>query len=122
MSLNRRRTDQVRFPVRVPVVTEPVGAADSPEAGEAQDLSPGGVGLRLVQALMSGAAVRVTLRLHRRPPLTLEGTVAWVRPHPDLPGWALGMKFREELSGEMVVEIADEEHPPWAAPPPLPCP
>jgi hypothetical protein len=61
--------------------------------------------------------VRVTLRLSRRPPLTLIGTVAWTRPHPDFPGWALGIRFDAELPGEMVAEIADAEYPPWTSSP-----
>jgi hypothetical protein len=116
MRLNRRRAGQARLPLRVPVVAEPVERPEGPETGEAQDLSAGGVALRLARALAPGASVRVTLRLRRRPPISLKGTVAWVRPHPDFPGWSLGIRFGEELPGEMVAEIADEEHPPWAAP------
>ncbi|MBI3988140.1 MAG: PilZ domain-containing protein [candidate division NC10 bacterium] len=111
--LNRRRASHIRFPVRVPTVTEPVGAAADPDLGDVQNLSRSGVLLRLEKAITPGAPVRVTLRLHRRPPLTLMGTVVWVQPHPDFPGWALGIQFGEELPGEMVAEIADEEHPPW---------
>lgn len=102
--------------MRAPAVTEPVETPGGPEVGEARDLSRSGVGLRLGKPLILGAPVRVTLRLRGRPPLTLTGTVAWARPHSDFPGYALGVQFGEELSGEMVLEIADEEHPPWAAP------
>lgn len=118
MPSNRRRAGHARFPVRAPAVTEPVGTAGGPDVGEAQDLSAGGVAVRLAKAMKPGSPVRVTLRLHRRSSLTLVGTVVWVRPHPDLPGWALGIRFGEELAGEMVAEIADEEHPPWATVPP----
>ena len=116
MPPNRRRPGQARFPVRVPAVTEPVGTAVGPDVGEAQDLSAGGIAIRLAKAMVAGAPVRVTLRLHRRSPLALVGTIVWVQPHPDFPGWALGIRFSEELPGEMVAEIADEEHPPWGAP------
>lgn len=118
MPLNRRRTSHIRFPLRVPAVTESLQAAAGPDKGEAQNLSRSGVLLRLEKAVVPGAPVRVTLRLHRRPPLTLTGTVVWAQPHPDFPGWALGIQFGEELPGEMVAEIADEEHPPWAMPSP----
>lgn len=114
LPLERRRSGQPRFPIRVPAVTEPLGSAGGPGWGEAQDLSAGGILLRLEQALRPGAAARVTLRLRHRPPLALVGTVAWVQPHPDLPGWALGIRLGEELPGEMVAEIADAEYPPWA--------
>jgi PilZ domain len=110
----RRRPGQVRVPVRVPALTETVDSPGPPDVGEAQDLSAGGIALRLAKAVVLGAAVRVTLRLRRRAPLSLAGKVVWVRPHPDLPGWMLGIQFGDELSGEMVAEIADEEHPPWA--------
>ena len=116
MPFNRRRPGQPRLPLLIPAVTEQVGTPGDPELGEAQNLSPSGVALRLEKALAPGAAVRVTLRLRRRPPLTLLGTVLWVRPHPDLPGWALGIRFDADLPGELVAEIGDEEHPPWAAP------
>lgn len=117
MPFNRRRPIHTRFPIQVPAVTEPVETPGGPDLGEARNLSRSGICLRLEKAIPPGAQVRVTLRLHRRQPLTLTGTVVWVQPHPDLPGWALGIRFDEELPGEMVVEIADEEHPPWATPP-----
>jgi hypothetical protein len=114
MKHTRRRPGEVRIPVRVPAVTEAVDSAHSPDVGEAQDLSAGGMAVRLAKAMVPGAAVRVTLRLRRRAPLTLSGRVVWVQPHPDLPGWLLGIRFGETLPGEMVAEIADEEYPPWA--------
>jgi hypothetical protein len=117
MPANRRRPGQPRLPLRIPAVTERVDTPGDPEVGEAQNLSPSGVALRLETTLAPGAAVRVTLRLSRRPPLTLAGTVLWVRPHPDLPGWALGIRFDAELPGELVAEIGDEEHPPWVVSP-----
>jgi len=115
--INRRRENHPRFPIRVPAVSEPMETPGRPEPAEAQDLSRGGMLLQLAQALAPGAPVRVTLSLQRRPPLVLEGTVAWVRPDPDVPGWALGIRFAGELPGELVAEIALEEHPPWGRPP-----
>jgi len=104
-----------RLPVRVPAASEPLGAAGDPELGETENLSQTGIRLRLPNALLPGVPIRVTLRLHRRFPLTLMGRVVWVRPHPDLLGWAVGIQFGEHLPEEMVIEIADEEHPPWEA-------
>lgn len=117
MSLNRWPAKAPRFPLRVPAVTEPVETAGSPGLGEAQNLSRGGVLLRLKQAMVPGAPVRETLRLRCRQPLTLTRTIAWARPHPDFPGWALGIRFTEEPPGELIAEIADEEHPLWAVSP-----
>jgi hypothetical protein len=73
--------------------------------------------VRLEQALPPGASVRATLRLSQRPPLTLIGTIVWIQPHPDFPGWALGIRFDTDLPLEMVGEIADAEYPPWTSPP-----
>jgi hypothetical protein len=116
LPLDRRRTGQVRLPVRLPAVTESIGLPGGPGRGEAQNLSSGGVLLRLEGGLIPGAPVRVTLSLSQRPPLTLDGTVAWAEPHPDFAGWALGVRFGEELPGETVAEIADAEYPPWSPP------
>lgn len=115
MPIDRRCEAHARLPLRVPAVAEPAGTAADPALGEAQNLSQGGVALRLKNAL--GAPVRVTLRLRPGLLLTLAGTVVWIRPDPDLPGWALGIRFSEELPGEMVAGIASETHPPLAAPP-----
>ena len=115
--LNRRRPGQFRLPIRVPAVTEAIGACPVCRRGEAQDLSPGGALLCLEQGIPPGTPVRVTLRLSRRPPLTLIGTVVWTRPHSDIPGWALGIRFDADLPGEMVAEIADAEFPPWTSSP-----
>jgi hypothetical protein len=110
---NRRRAGHARLPIRVPAVTEPIGLPGEARGGEAQDLSPGGVQVRLERALAPGAPVRVTLRFSQRPPLTLIGTVAWVQPQPEAGGWALGIRLGDELPGEIVAEIADAEYPPW---------
>jgi len=113
LPIERRRTGQTRLPVHVPVKTDPLEFPGRSGRGITQNLSVGGVMVRLEQTLLPGAPVRVTLSLSRHPPLTLTGTVAWVRPHPDFPGWALAIRFSEELPGEMVAEIADAEYPPW---------
>jgi hypothetical protein len=110
-SLDRRRTGHPRLPIRVPIVLDTVD--ERAGRGEAQDLSPGEALVRLEQALPPGASVRVTLRLSQRAPLTLVGTVVWIQPYRDFPGWALGIRFDAELPGEMVAEIADAEYPPW---------
>ena len=113
LPIERRRTGQTRLPIHVPVETDPFEIPSRSSPGITQDLSAGGIMVRLEHALVRGAPVRVTLRLSQRPPVTLTGTVAWIRPHPDFPGWALGIRFNEELPGEMAAEIADAEYPPW---------
>lgn len=114
--VNRRRPSHTRFPLCVPAVAETMGGEDRPTQGEAQDMSRSGLGLRMQATVAPDAPVRVTLRLRRRPEVTLLGKVVWVRPHPDLPGWAIGIQFGDEIRGEMVAEIADAEYPPWGDP------
>ena len=113
--LDRRRAGQPRLPVRVPLVIEPIGSLGAGKSGEAQNLSSGGILVRVERAFSPRDQVRVTLRPSNRPPLTLTGTVAWVQPDPDVPGWALGVKFSDELPTEIVAEIADAEYPPWGS-------
>jgi len=83
-----------------------------PNPGETQNLSRSGVLLRLGQVGIPGAPIRVTLHLRRPVSLTLTGTVVWIRARPDLTGWDLGIQFIDELSGDFIAEIADEEFPP----------
>lgn len=113
LPFERRRSDQARFPIRVQVVTEPVHIPGGSAQGEAENLSVGGILLQLERDLVPGDPVRVTLCLTKQPPLTMAGTVAWAHPHPTAAGWALGVRFSEPLSWEMVGDIADAEHPPW---------
>lgn len=115
----RRRTGDARLPIRVPAETRRLGAANGRQHGEALDLSAGGLKMRLREAIGLGAQVSVTLHLRQRPSLALVGTVAWARPHPELAGWALGIRFHEDLPDGMAAEIADGEFPPW---PPSRCP
>ena len=100
--------------MEVPAAVLAVEPAASPEIGFAQDLSRGGVLLRLGSAKAPGIPIRVTLTFRHRPQLVLAGKVVWSQPHPDFPGWALGIQFEEELHEEMVIEIAEEQFPPWA--------
>ena len=44
--------------------------------------------------------------------LVLTGRVIWSRPHPDLPGWAVGVEFTEALAKHLFLAIIDEERPP----------
>jgi hypothetical protein len=115
LPFERRRIGQTRLPVRVPAVTEAIGLPGGPARGNTENLSSGGMLLRLGRTLVPGAPVRVTLRLSRRPPLCVTGAVVWVESHPDVWGWVQGIRFSEELSAEMVAEIADAEYPPWRA-------
>ncbi len=110
---SRRRPDHPRFPLEVPTLATTAMPIEETAEGECLDLSRGGVGLRLGRDVAVGAPVRLTLRLKRQPPLTVQGRIAWIRPHPDFPGWAVGVQFHEELDGELVAEIADGEYPPW---------
>ena len=115
LPLARRRIGQTRLPVRVPAVTEAIGLPGGPARGNAEHLRSGGMLLRLEWPLVPRAPVRVTLRLSRRPPLSLTGAVAWVESHPDGGGWVQGIRFSEGLPAEVVAEIADAEYPPWRA-------
>jgi len=113
LPIERRRTGQTRLPIHVPVETDLLEIPTRSSEGVTQDLSPSGMMVRLEQRLVRGTPVRVTLQLSQGPAVTFTGTVAWIRPHPDFPGWALGIQFSQELPGEMVAEIADAEYPPW---------
>ncbi len=113
MKIERRRPRHPRFPVRVPAATAPVDAVWEARPAEARNLSSGGVMLQAADIVAAGTRVRVTLRLRKREPLTLVGKVTWSQQHPDIFGWAIGIEFEGEIPGEMVAEIAEEEHPPW---------
>jgi len=102
-----------RLPLRVPVTGEPLDSHGAPLVGESQDLGQGGVLLRLPRGVAPGARVRVTLHLKARDPLALTGSVVWCCLHPDLPGWAVGVAFAEELAEPLFLAIIDEEPPPW---------
>lgn len=110
---SRRRPDHPRFPLRVPAEAASPALPEPITGGQCLDLSRGGAGLRLGSAIAVGAPVRLTLRLRNVPPLDLKGRIAWVRPHADFPGWTVGIQFDDELSSELVAEIADGEYPPW---------
>ena len=90
-------------------MTEAISSTRGVGQGEAQNLSAGGLLLRLEHPLRPGDPIQVTLRLSRCPPLVLTGTVAWAQPHSEFSGWALGIMFGEELPGEIVGEIADAD-------------
>jgi hypothetical protein len=81
----------LRLPLRVPVAHEPLAGAAGPSLGESQNLSQGGILLRLPRGVAAGAPLRLTLQLTHRAPLVLTGRAVWSRPHPDLPGWAVGV-------------------------------
>ncbi len=109
MQEERRRTDDIRFPLGVSAWTEPrAGGRRIP--GRAANLSRGGMLLQSPQAARPGAAVRVTLRLQQRPPLSLVGTIVWGQRILGA-GWELGIQFREELAGDLVATLVKEEKP-----------
>ena len=111
---NRRHQGYSRFPVQVPAAVLTAEPAASPETGLALDLSQGGILLRLGSAKASGMPIRVTLTFRHRPQLVLTGKVVWSQPQLDFSGWDLGIQFEQELHKEIVIEIADEQFPPWA--------
>ena len=112
MSPERRRADHARLPVRIPVLAEQDSPAGMPSPGEAQNLSGSGARLLLGQEGIPGSRIWVTLHLRRPISLSLTGTVVWTRPHPQLPGWDLGVQFTKELPTDFIAEIADEDSPP----------
>ncbi len=103
----------LRLPLRVQVANEPLAGEADPALGESQNLSQGGILLRLPRAVAPRVPVRITMQLTHRDPLVLTGRVAWTRPHPDLPGWAVGIQFAEALPEPVFLAIIDEEPPPW---------
>jgi hypothetical protein len=110
---SRRRTDDPRYPVRVPATIKEALGIGPPVRGQAADLSRGGLSVRLQSALAPGTPVCVTLHLHGRSALTCMGRVAWVdRPIPS-DEWAAGVTFFAELNGDLVTEIAAEEFAQW---------
>ena len=111
---NRRHQGYSRFPVKVPAAVLTAEPAAIPEIGLALDLSRGGILLRLGSAKAPGMPIRVTLTFRHRPQLVLTGKVVWSHPHLDFPGWDMGIQLEQELHKEMVIEIADEQFPPWA--------
>ncbi|HSB72792.1 MAG TPA: PilZ domain-containing protein [Candidatus Methylomirabilis sp.] len=111
MAPERRRTDQPRLQVRVPVVMQPVGSAEGPGFGETEDLSAGGMRLRLAKPTAPGAVVRVSLRPHQSLAWGVVGRVVWTKPHADSTGWALGIVFEEDLTDRVVLEIFNPEVP-----------
>ncbi len=109
MSPDRRRPDHARLPVRIPVLAEQDPPAGIASPGETQNMSGSGALLLLGQQGMPGVRILVTLLLRRPISISLIGTVVWTRPHPQIPGWELGVRFLQELSNDFVAEIADEE-------------
>jgi hypothetical protein len=100
--------------VKVPAAVLTAEPAAVPEIGLALDLSRGGILLRLGSAKAPGMPIRVTLTFRHRPQLVLTGKVVWSKPHLDFPSWDMGIQFEQELHKEMVIDIADEQFPPWA--------
>ncbi len=107
-----------RLPLHVPVTSKPLDRRGAPLVGESQNLSQGGIQLRLPRGVVPGTLIRVTLDLQGQAPLALTGRVIWSRPHPDLPGWTVGVQFAEPLAEHHFLALMDEERPsrerlPW---------
>ncbi len=111
MSPERRRPVHARLSVRIPVLAEQDPPVGIPSPGETQNLSGSGVLLLLGQQGIPGVRILVTLQLRRPISVSLIGTVVWTRPHPQIPGWELGVQFAKELSSDFIAEIAEEESP-----------
>ena len=106
----RRRTDDPRHRVRLPVSIEPAANAGLPQIGQTVNLSKGGLSLKLDGVLDPGSPVRITLRPHRAV-LTVAGRVAWVdRAFTAGPGSA-GIAFKDALAADLVTDLGSEERP-----------
>ncbi len=104
---------QARLPLRLPVIVELRDSpAEVPIVGVTENLSRGGVLLRVARAAHPGTALQVTLYIRRSTSLALTGTVVWTAPDPDPPGWKLGVQFGEELPVAIVAQIAEDAFPP----------
>jgi len=74
----------VRLPMDLAVTCRCKGQARSPVLGRTEDLSRGGLLLRLPQPMPLGTELVVTLHTPNEP-LTLEGTIVWVEPRRGRP-------------------------------------
>ena len=107
-----------RLPLRVPVTSKPLDRRGAPLVGESQNLSQGGIQLRLPCRVAPGTRIRVTLEVQGQAPLALAGRVIWSHPHPALPGWAVGVQFAEPLAEHRFLALLNAEQPhgerlPW---------
>jgi c-di-GMP-binding flagellar brake protein YcgR len=113
MGVERRRAGHIRFPVRVPAIVQTAEGEAGRLRGETENLSQGGVLLRLPERRPPGAPVAIVLALRRRAPLAVRGTVVFAGSDPGLHGAAVGVRFDGELDRDTVADIAGEEFPPW---------
>ena len=109
--VSRRRPADPRHPVRVPATVEAAVTAGLPQPGQIVNLSRGGLSLQIDGLLDPGAPVRVTLHVHGRVALTVVGRVAWVDRAFTAGKGSAGVAFKEELSGDLVADLASEESP-----------
>jgi hypothetical protein len=109
-----------RLPLCVPATVTLLDRRGAPLAGESRNLSQGGIQLRLPRRLAPGTRLQVTLQMQEHAPLTLPGRVIWSRPHPDRPGWAVGVQFTAPLPASRFLALVAAEEPagewlPWLA-------
>ena len=105
----RRRADDPRHPVQLPVSLEPVANAGLPQPGQTVNLSQGGLSIQLDGVLDPGAPVRVTLRLRDRDALTVVGRVAWVDRAFTAGHGSAGIAFKDALDRDLVVDLASKQ-------------
>ena len=107
--VSRRRPADPRHPVQVPATVEAAVTVGLPQPGQIVNLSRGGLSLQFEGLLDPGAPVRVTLHIQGRVALTVVGRVAWVDRAFTAGKGTAGVAFRDELSGDLVAELATEQ-------------
>ena len=108
----RRRTDHARAPFRVTASVSLAGSAGAAPVALTENLSGGGLRLRLFERSSPGTEVAVSLHLFDRPALKRAGRIAWVKRDTVPPGaWLVGIEFHEELAPALLNQIVAEGHP-----------
>lgn len=93
-----------RTPIRLPVRCSPLGAASAPAHGWTEDISRGGLAVRLPQSLAVGTAVEVTL-VTPRGASTAEATDVWVEASDRLPTGEFIRHGLQFTAPNMVVDL-----------------
>ncbi len=107
---DRRRGDHPRLPFKVPVTVQPVASSKSAPLALAENLSGGGVGLRLFEPSEPNREVTVMLHLFNRPALLRAGRIAWIKRDGIPAGaWLAGVAFHNELAPSIVSRLATED-------------
>jgi len=93
------RRGGVRLPLDVPITCRPKNLAGTPLQGRTEDVTRGGLMLRLPRLVPPGTPLEVTLHAAKEP-LTVDGVVVWVEP-PEIwkPGESIGHGFQFTAPG-----------------------